>query len=606
MTFSIHGIGVSDKVAIGRAHLLSHVSLEAQHFLISADQVDEELARFLSAIKNVQDEFSLLQSELDDDAPVEMSAMLSVHSMIANDELIVKATQDLIIEKRYNAEWALSEQVHELMAQFDAFEDEYLRERKQDVMQVGTRIMRALRERNRLVCDIPQAFDTEMILVAHDISPADMLQFKGRSLGGFITDTGGPNSHTAIVARGLGLPAVVSTGQARAIVRQNEWVIVDGVNGVVLVNPDELILSHYRQVQQAQIEEEKRLAELIGRDVVTLDGTPIKLMANIESPSDIARIKSIGADGVGLFRTEYLFMNRKDLPDEAEQFEVYQTIASAMDGKPVTIRTLDIGADKALSTDDYETPMNPALGLRAVRYCLANPKMFLTQIRAILRASHYGSIKLLIPMVSGVEQLQQTLHLIDKARQQLREADIPFDEDLQIGVMIEIPSAVLILNALLPMLAFVSIGTNDLTQYTLAVDRGDADVAHLYEELHPAVLQLIVFTIRAAQSAHKGISVCGEMAGNAKLTRLLLAMGLDEFSMQQAQILPVKAKILDASAVQAQPYLDQVLSSYEVAQIKQQIRALNATPMHAEHTERADVSIPASVQTNLQAQTTLH
>ena len=315
MTFSIHGIGVSDKVAIGRAHLLSHVSLEAQHFLISADQVDEELARFLSAIKNVQDEFSLLQSELDDDAPVEMSAMLSVHSMIANDELIVKATQDLIIEKRYNAEWALSEQVHELMAQFDAFEDEYLRERKQDVMQVGTRIMRALRERNRLVCDIPQAFDTEMILVAHDISPADMLQFKGRSLGGFITDTGGPNSHTAIVARGLGLPAVVSTGQARAIVRQNEWVIVDGVNGVVLVNPDELILSHYRQVQQAQIEEEKRLAELIGRDVVTLDGTPIKLMANIESPSDIARIKSIGADGVGLFRTEYLFMNRKDLPD---------------------------------------------------------------------------------------------------------------------------------------------------------------------------------------------------------------------------------------------------------------------------------------------------
>lgn len=484
--------------------------------------------------------------------------------MIANDELIVKATQDLIIEKRYNAEWALSEQVHELMAaQFNAFEDEYLRERKRDVMQVGTRIMRALRRRNRLVCDIPQAFDTEMILVAHDISPADMPQFKGRSSWVASSPTpAGRNSHTAIVARGLGLPAVVSTGpKARAIVRQNEWVIVDG-SSVVLVNPDELILSHYHQVQQAQIEEEKRLAELIGRDVVTLDGTPIKLMANIESPSDIARIKSIGADGVGLFRTEYLFMNRKDLPDEAEQFEVYQTIASAMDGKPVTIRTLDIGADKALSTDDYETPMNPALGLRAVRYCLANPKMFLTQIRAILRASHYGSIKLLIPMVSGVEQLQQTLHLIDKARKQLREADIPFDEDLQIGVMIEIPSAVLILNALLPMLDFVSIGTNDLTQYTLAVDRGDADVAHLYEELHPAVLQLIVFTIRAAQSASKGISVCGEMAGNAKLTRLLLAMGLDEFSMQQAQILPVKAKILEASALQAQPYLDQVLSSY--------------------------------------------
>ena len=579
MTFSIHGIGVSDKVAIGRAHLLSHVSLEAQHYLISTDQIDEELARFRAAIQTVQTEFHDLQTQLDDDAPMEMNAMLSVHSMIAQDELIVNATQKLISEQRYNAEWALSEQVHELMAQFDAFEDDYLRERKQDVMQVGTRIMSALRERNRLVCEIPQAFDTEMILVAHDIAPADMLQFKGRSLGGFITDTGGPNSHTAIVARGLGLPAVVSTGQARAIIRQNEWVIVDGVNGVVLVNPDELILTHYRQVQQAQIEHEQLLAQLIGRDTVTLEGMPIKLMANIESPSDIPRLKAMGADGVGLFRTEYLFMNRKDLPDEAEQFDVYKTAATLMDGKPVTIRTLDIGADKALSTDDYETPMNPALGLRAVRYCLANPKMFLTQIRAILRASHYGAIKLLIPMVSGVEQLQQTLHLIEKARKQLRDANIPFNEQLPIGVMIEIPSAALILHALLPHLDFVSIGTNDLTQYTLAVDRGDADVAHLYEELHPAVLQLILFTIRAAQRENKPVSVCGEMAGNAKLTRLLLAMGLDEFSMQQAQILPVKAKILEASAEQAQPFLDQVMRTYEIAQIKQHIRTLNSTPM---------------------------
>ncbi len=582
MTFSIHGIGVSDKVAIGRAHLLSHVSLEAQHYLISADQIEEELARFRDAIQNIQTEFNELQSHLDDDAPIEMSAMLSVHSMIAQDELIVNTTQKLISEQRYNAEWALSEQVHALMAQFDAFEDEYLRERKQDVMQVGTRIMRALRERNRLVCEIPQAFDTEMILVAHDIAPADMLQFKGRSLGGFITDTGGPNSHTAIVARGLGLPAVVSTGQARAIIRQNEWVIVDGVNGVVLVNPDEFILSHYRQVQQAQIDEETRLAELIGRDTETLDGKAIKLMANIESPSDIPKLKAMGADGVGLFRTEYLFMNRKDLPDEAEQFDVYKTAAALMDGKPVTIRTLDIGSDKALSTDDYETPMNPALGLRAVRYCLANPKMFLTQIRAILRASHYGAIKLLIPMVSGIEQLQQTLTLIEKARTQLREAQIPFDPHMPIGVMIEIPSAALILHALLPKLDFVSIGTNDLTQYTLAVDRGDADVAHLYEELHPAVLQLIVFTIRAAQSVGKPVSVCGEMAGNAKLTRLLLAMGLEEFSMQQAQLLPVKAKILNASTEQAQPHLDQVLNTYEIAQIKQQVRTLNAVPMTAQ------------------------
>ncbi len=581
MTFSIHGIGVSDKVAIGRAHLLSHVSLEAQHYLITADQIADELARFNDALQSVQDEFAELQANLDADAPVEMGAMLSVHSMIARDELIAQAALNLISEKRYNAEWALSEQVNELIAQFDAFEDEYLRERKHDVMQVGTRIMRALREHNLLVCEMPQAFDTDMILVAHDIAPADMLQFKGRSLAGFITDSGGPNSHTAIVARGLGLPAVVSTGQARSIIRPNEMVIVDGVNGVVLVNPDELILTHYRQVQQAQIEEEQSLAALIGRDAITLDGAAIKLMANIESPNDIARLHTIGADGVGLFRSEYLFMNRKDTPDETEQFNFYKSAAAAMNGKPVTIRTLDIGADKELSTDDYETSVNPALGLRAVRYCLANPSMFLIQIRAILRASHFGSVKLLIPMISGVEQLQQTLHLIEQARVQLREADVPFDEQMPVGIMVEIPSAALILDALLPHIDFVSIGTNDLTQYTLAVDRGDSDVAHLYEELHPAVLQLIVLTIRATQAANKSVSVCGEMAGNAKLTRLFLAMGLDEFSMQQTQILPVKARILDASIAQSQAQLEQILKSYDMVSIKKHIRELNAQTMSA-------------------------
>ena len=589
MTFSIHGIGVSDKVAIGRAHLLSHVSLEAQHYLIKSEQVADELARFSDALQSVQGEFTHLQSNLDEDAPVEMSAMLAVHSMIARDELIAQAALDLITEKRYNAEWALSEQVNELIAQFDAFEDEYLRERKHDVMQVGTRIMRALRQNNQLVCELPQAFDSDMILVAHDIAPADMLQFKGRSLAGFITDTGGPNSHTAIVARGLGLPAVVSTGQARSIIRANEMVIVDGVNGVVLVNPDELILSHYRQVQQAQIEEEQRLAELIGRDTRTLDGAAIQLMANIESPSDIARLHTIGADGVGLFRSEYLFMNRKDSPDESEQFNFYKAAVVAMNGKPVTIRTLDIGADKELSTDDYETSVNPALGLRAVRYCLANPNMFITQIRAILRASHYGSAKLLIPMISGVEQLQQTLHLIEQARVQLRAENIPFDAQMPIGIMVEIPSAALILNALLPLIDFVSIGTNDLTQYTLAVDRGDSDVAHLYEELHPAVLQLIVFTIRATQLAHKSVSICGEMAGNAKLTRLFLAMGLSEFSMQQTQILPVKARILEASIEQSQEALNRVLQSFDIASIKKHIRELNAQEMDAPITNSATV-----------------
>lgn len=579
MTFALHGIGVSDKVAIGRAHLLAHVSLEAQHYLIAPDQVDAEIERFNQAVALVQAEFAHLQAHLDADAPTEMSAMLAVHSMIANDEMIVASTVELIRQNRYNAEWALSEQVHALMAQFDAFEDEYLRERKQDVMQVGTRLMKTLREHSRLVNEMPQAFGQEMILIAHDIAPADMLQFKGRSLAGFITDTGGSNSHTAIVARGLGLPAVVSTGQARRLIRHNELVIVDGVTGVVLVNPDEFILSHYREVQQTQIEEEQQLAALVEHPAQTLDGVAISLCANIESATDVPRLKAVGAEGVGLLRSEYLFMNRKDLPDENEQYRFYAQAARALDGKPLTVRTLDIGADKSLSTDDYETAVNPALGLRAVRYCLANPSMFLTQIRAILRASHEGCVKLLLPMVSGMEQLQQSLHLIEQARQQLREEQKPFDADMQVGMMVEIPSVVLILPALLPLIDFVSIGTNDLTQYTLAVDRGDTEVAHLYDELHPAVLQLIASTIRTTQQAGKSVSVCGEMAGNPKLTRLLLAMGLNEFSMQSAQILAVKAQILRTDAAQAQAFLPHILNTFEQTAIRRQIRQLNETEM---------------------------
>ena len=578
MTFSIHGIGVSEKIAIGKAHLLAHVSLEAPHYLIASDRIDAEIKRFEAAVRDVQEEFVLLQEGLDEDAPHEMSAMLQVHGMIAQDHMLIEHPKMLMRDKRYNAEWALSAQVNELVEQFEAFEDPYLRERKQDVVQVGTRIMRAIREHAGLVVENnvrPQAFDDDMILVAHDITPADMLQFKDRALAGFITDLGGTTSHTAIVARGLGVPAVVATGQARDLIRENEWVIIDGASGVVLVNPDELLLTYYRGLQIEQRIHQTSLGNLVYQRALTLDGTEIKLMANIELPSDVQAVQQVGADGVGLFRSEFLFLNRQHLPEEEEQFIAYKTVAAALVGQSVTIRTLDIGADKNLATDDYITPLNPALGLRAVRYSLAHPDMFLTQLRAILRASAYGKIKILLPMISSFEQLQQALNLYYKAREQLTEKNIPFDRGIQVGIMVEIPSAVIILPVLLPLIDFVSIGTNDLTQYTLAVDRGDAEVTHLYEETHPAVLRLISNTIDLCRRAKKGVSVCGEMAGDTKLTRLLLGFGLREFSMQPAQVLSVKERVLKASSKKSRKVAEDVLLQYEQAKIRQRIKDLN-------------------------------
>lgn len=580
MSFTLHGVGVSDRIAIGRAHLLAHVSLEAQHYLVAPDAIEAEVVRFSQVVHKVQVEFAELRDGLDSNAPPEMRALLEVHGMIAKDEMLIQSSIELIQNHRYNAEWALAEQANLLMEQFDAFEDDYLRQRKQDVMQVATRLMRALREKDvRYTTDQPQAFEHDTILVAHDIAPADMLQFKNRALAGFITDMGGTTSHTAIVARGLGVPAVVATGQARDLVKEGEWVIIDGEQSVVLVNPDEWLLAYYRQIQTEQRTALEGLSSLIGREAQTVDGKPIKLYANIELPEDVADVNAVAADGVGLFRSEFLFLNRSQLPNETEQFEAYKSVASALDGKPVTIRTLDIGADKHLSTDDYQVSLNPAMGLRAIRYSLAHPDMFLTQVRAILRASAFGQVKLLLPMISGVEQLRTALDLIDQARIQLQERNQPYDRHMAVGIMVEIPSAAIILPALLPMVDFVSIGTNDLTQYTLAVDRGDSEVSPLYSEIHPAVLQLIVQTIVTTRKARKSVSVCGEMAGDVRLARLLLGFGLREFSMQSAQLLAVKERVMKASSKKCRKLAEHVLEVYDQADIRQRIKNLNATKM---------------------------
>jgi phosphotransferase system enzyme I (PtsI) len=478
--------------------------------------------------------------------------------MLLADPDLTDGVRALIRDRRCNAEWAMVQKMQEVAAQFDAFDDAYLKERKHDVSQVVERVLRILQNKPRKIASRKSTPDTELILVANDLSPADTLQFKNLKVGGFVTDTGGATSHTAIVARSLAIPAVVGMQNARPLIHDNDLLILDGTRGMLIVDPDARVLEEYRLKKAGiALERNKRLLLKTAR-AATLDGELIELHANIELPQDAERAKEVGADGIGLFRSEFLFMNRDELPDEDEQYEAYRHVVKAFAGKPVTIRTLDIGADKearALRSrvGDYLSP-NPALGLRAIRFCLTEPRIFLTQLRAILRASQHGRVRLLIPMLAHAQEIVQTLALIEQAKAQLRESRHKFADDVEVGGMIEIPAAALVLGPFLRHLDFLSIGTNDLIQYTLAIDRSDGAVAHLYDPLHPAVLQLILKTLQAGARAGLPVSVCGEMAGDPKLTRLLLGMGLRQFSMHPAQLLEVKQQVLKSdTTLLAQP-----------------------------------------------------
>jgi phosphotransferase system enzyme I (PtsI) len=411
--------------------------------------------------------------------------------------------------------------------------------------------------------------------VAHDLSPADMLLFKRHQFGGFVTDVGGVTSHTAIVARSLGIPAIVGLHHAFQTIAERELLIVDGEHGVLIVNPDPLVLAEYRQRQSQLGLERERLKRLRSTPAATVDGTPVELFANIELPDDMPEVLEVGAQGVGLFRSEFIFLNRSDLPGEDEQFEAYRNVAQAMEGRPVVLRTLDIGADKALNGEGGTMP-NPAMGLRAIRFCLAEPQMFLSQLRAILRASHYGTVKVLLPMLAHVHEIEQTLALIRQAKQQLDERRVPYDPGIQIGGMIEIPAAALALPIFMRRLDFLSIGTNDLIQYTLAIDRTDDAVAHLYDPLHPAVLTLVAGTIQTATRGGVPVAVCGEMAGDLQFTRLLLGLGLRNFSMHPSQLLPIKARILRTNLAEVQTLAQRVLRASDPAKTKELLATLNA------------------------------
>ncbi|HZZ09369.1 MAG TPA: phosphoenolpyruvate--protein phosphotransferase [Paraburkholderia sp.] len=572
MSFTLHGIPVSRGIAIGRAYLIAPAALDVDHYLIEPAQIEGEVERFRVAQERVHHELDALRADLAADAPSEMGAFINVHSMILNDAMLVQETIDLIRTRRYNVEWALTEQLERLSRHFDDIEDEYLRERKADIEQVVERVLKALAGASGSLAGVHGACD-EMIVVAHDIAPADMMQFKTQTFQGFVTDLGGRTSHTAIVARSLGIPAAVGVQHASALIRQDDLIIVDGDHGIVIVDPAPIVLEEYSYRQSEKALEQRKLQRLKFSPTQTLCGTRIELCANIELPDDARAAVDSGAMGVGLFRTEFLFMNHKDrLPEEEEQFAAYRRAAELMNGLPVTIRTIDVGADKPLESmsggDGYETAPNPALGLRAIRWSLSEPHMFLTQLRAILRASAFGSVKILIPMLAHAQEIDQTLDLIREAKRQLDDAGIAYDPNVQVGAMIEIPAAAIALPLFLKRLDFLSIGTNDLIQYTLAIDRADNSVAHLYDPLHPAVLHLIAFTLREAKRAGVPVSVCGEMAGDPAMTRLLLGMGLTEFSMHPSQLLVVKQEVLRSHLKTLEKPVADVLASFEPEEVQ--------------------------------------
>ena len=556
MSFQVFGLPVSRGVAIGRAVLVSSSRVDVDHYFVAEAQVGDEIARLRQSRDDVAAELSALQRDLPADAPSELSALLDVHLMLLHDEALISATKQWINERHYNAEWALSAQLEVLARQFDEMEDDYLRERKADVEQVVERMLRAMArgtssgwKESDVSIHATAAGAEPLVLVANDIAPADMLHFKRSVFTGFVTDVGGKTSHTAIVARSLDIPAVVGAREGSRVIRQDDLLVIDGDAGLVIVNPSDIVLEEYRfRQRQSELEREK-LTRLRHTPAVTMDGERIELLANIELPADAKAAVAAGAAGVGLFRTEFLFMNRAgELPNEDEQFEAYRAVVVAMNGSPVTIRTVDIGADKPLDRMSagelrHDHGLNPALGLRAVRWSLSEPAMFRQQLRAILRASAFGKVRLLIPMLTHVSEAVQVLEALERARQQLMDAGKPFSA-VEVGAMVEVPAAALILPSFLRLFDFVSIGTNDLIQYTLALDRGDESVAHLYDPWHPAILKLVEGVISQARAAGKSVSVCGEMAGDPAFTEVLIAMGLRSFSMHPSQIASIKQNVL--------------------------------------------------------------
>lgn len=546
----LHGYAAGKGIAIGRAHLVVRGGVdEVPQYQLESEEINKETNRFEAAIKTTRKQLEQIRSSIPENAPTELGAFISLHLMLLTDVTLSREPIDIIEEQGINAEWALKIQTDRLAQQFDEIDDEYLRQRKQDMLQVVERIQKNLAGQNtELMWDSNLLDDT--VLIAHDLSPADTVFFKDGRIDAFVTDMGGSTSHTAILGRSLNIPSVIGLGNARQLISENEWVIVDGINGILIIDPDELVLTEYRRKLKAYRSHQKALNKLKKTAATTQDGEEIELLVNIESTDDIKALHNIGADGVGLLRTEFQYLNRDNVPEEEELYQIYSDIAKKLKGKPLTIRTVDLGVDKNPrwfgGSGTPNAALNPALGLTGIRLCHAEPMMFRSQIRAILRAAQHGKIRMMFPMIASLTELKQSLTHLETAKKQLAERGENFGE-IEIGCMIEIPSAALTVSSLLKLVDFVSIGTNDLIQYTLSVDRSDDSVSYLYQPAHPAIIKLLQHIIRSANRVNKSVSICGEMAGDTSYTRLLLGLGLRCFSMNTHNLLAVKDVILHSN-----------------------------------------------------------
>ncbi|MCP2040540.1 phosphotransferase system enzyme I (PtsI) [Neisseria sp. HSC-16F19] len=545
MSIVLHGVPVGAGIAIGRAHLVVRGMDEVPHYDLDERELAADVLRYEQAIKATRRQLEQLRNNIPENAPAELGAFISLHLMLLSDVTLSREPIDLMRAQYINAEWALKLQADRLAEQFDAIDDDYLRERKQDMLQVVERIYKNLRGLETEL-EIVEDGEDDIILLAHDLAPADTVYFKNSQIAAFVTDVGGQTSHTAILGRSLDMPSVIALGHARDLVREDEWVIVDGTAGVLIVAPDDVVLAEYRQRMRAYRSHKRQLGKLKKTAATTQDGINIEMLCNIEGSEDIRALHNLGADGVGLLRSEFAYLNRDNLPDEEELFQLYADLVKKLKGKPLTIRTVDLGVDKNPRWFDHHQALNPALGLTGIRLCLAEPVMFRTQMRAILRASALGPVKMMWPMIASLEELQRCHMHLQTARQQLREREQAFDEHMPVGMMVEIPSAALTIATLIKHVDFLSIGTNDLIQYTLAVDRGDESVNYLYQPHHPAVLKLVQHVLRTGDKAQKPVSVCGEMAGDERYTRLLLGMGLRRFSMNVNNVLAVKNRIIQS------------------------------------------------------------
>lgn len=571
MSVQLAGIGVSRGIAIGKAHVLQRGELEISEYSLPDYLLDEEIQRFRRALEVARSQLRAIRDRIPPNTRADIVEFIDTHILMLEDSTLTVAPEHFIQTRHCNAEWALKLQRDALVQVFEAMDDAYLRTRKDDIDHVVSRIQRILVNQHHEHEEIVDGRLAGTILLADDLTPADAVLMHHQDIAAFVTEYGGPLSHTAIIARSLRIPAVVGVRHVRRYLKDDETIIVDGQRGVIIADADITALTYYRKRQQQELRERRALKKLKGTAAVTRDGLSISLQANIELPEDVDDVLAAGAEGVGLYRTEFLYMNREDMPDEEEQLEHYSDVIRKLDGLPLTIRTLDLGADKETDSEasgsGNRSPTNPALGLRAVRLCLRNLNLFRPQLRAIMRASALGPVRLMIPMLSNSQELMQVKELIVETRRALTLERLDFDPIMPIGGMIEVPAAALTADFFARHLDFLSIGTNDLIQYTLAIDRIDDEVNYLYDPLHPAVLMLIQRVIEAGARAKIPVSMCGEMAGDPLYTHLLLGLGLRNFSMLPATLLEVKRIVTQSDTEVLAPLARKLLKEHEPARI---------------------------------------